>query len=248
MAGSVRFDRIADSYDDTRGGVRRGREVAAVLARLLPADGPVLEVGVGTGLIAAGLAELGRPPLGVDLSLPMLARAAARIPGRIAAGDALALPVADGVLAGAYLIHVLHLVADVPATLAELRRVLRPGGTVVATAVPGLPTPGDVHEEMDRIRAELGAPGRVVDDALVVRHAAEAGLELVGRAATTSIGITPRRAADLLEARSLSWTWPVQDALWAERVPPVMARIRALPDQDVERPSPGPVVLAFRGP
>ena len=54
----VTFDRVADSYDETRGGLERGREGAAVLAGPLPAGGPLLEIGVGTGLVAAGLAEL----------------------------------------------------------------------------------------------------------------------------------------------------------------------------------------------
>ena len=82
--GSIAFDRIAGSYDATRGGMERGRSVGAVLAELLPADGPLREVGVGTGLVAAGLAERGRAPVGVDLSRPMLAVAATRLPGRLA--------------------------------------------------------------------------------------------------------------------------------------------------------------------
>ena len=85
---SIVFDRIADSYDDTRGGMERGRTVAAALHRMLPPGGPLLEVGVGTGLVAAALTELGRSPVGVDLSRPMLARARTRVPGRLALGDA----------------------------------------------------------------------------------------------------------------------------------------------------------------
>ena len=245
MTESVAFDRVAGSYDDTRGGMERGREVAAVLARLLPADGPLLEVGVGTGLIAAGLAERGRAPLGVDLSLPMLARARDRIPGRLAVGDALRLPVRSGAVAGAYLIHVLHLVADIPATLGELHRVVRRGGVVAATAFPGGPVPGDVHEEMDRIREELGGPRQLVDVPLVTRLAAEAGFEPADRCELPGRDVTPRVAGDLLAARSLSWMWAVEDSIWAERQPGALARLRALPDQDAVRPGPGPTVLSF---
>ena len=248
MPESVAFDRVAASYDDTRGGMERGRQVAAALAELLPTGGPLLEVGVGTGLIAAGMAELGRPPLGVDLSVPMLARARDRIPGRLAVGDALRLPVRAGSVAGAYLVHVLHLVADVPATLAELRRVLRPGGVLVATAFAGGPVPGDVHAEMERIRRDLGGRPPVVDAPLVARLAAEAGFEPVGERSLGAVGLSPRAAGDLVEARSLSWMWAVDDASWAAGAPPVLQRLRGLPDQDVERPAPGPTVLAFRRP
>lgn len=245
---SIAFDRIAGSYDATRGGLERGRQVAAVLAGWLPVDGPVLEVGVGTGLIAAGMDELGHRPLGVDLSLPMLAAARDRLPGRVAAGDALRLPVGTATVAGAYLVHVLHLVADIPATLAEVARVLRPGGTLVATAFPGGAVPGDVHELLNRIRLELSDRPRNVDAELVGSAAAAAGFTALDRHDLPGTGISPRDAADLTEARSMSWMWSVDDDVWAERIPPVLARVRALPDQDAVRPAPGPALLAFRRP
>lgn len=190
---SVAFDRVAGSYDETRGGMERGRRIAEVLAGVLPA-GPLLEVGVGTGLVAAALTELGRSPVGVDLSLPMLARAGARIPGRIAAGDALRLPVGTGTVAGVYLVHVLHLVGDVPAALAEVARVLRSGGTMVATAFPGEAPAGDVYEEMTRLHDRVGAGRRNVDAPLVTRLATEAGIAPAGRSDAPGVEVTPRQA------------------------------------------------------
>ena len=245
MSGdSVVFDRIAGSYDETRGGMERGRRIAEVLAEVLPA-GPLLEVGVGTGLVVAALTELGRSPVGVDLSLPMLARARARIPGRIAAGDALRLPVGTGTVAGVYLVHVLHLVGDVPTLLAEVARVLRPGGTMVATAFPGEPPAGDVHEEMVRFHDRVGADRRNADAPLVTRLATEAGFEPAGRTDEPYVEVTPRRAAGTLEARSLSWMWSVDEQTWAREMPPALARLRAMPDQDRVRPGPGAAVLTF---
>jgi SAM-dependent methyltransferase len=241
---SVAFDRIAGSYDATRGGMERGRRVAEVLARDLPA-GPLLEVGVGTGLVAAALTELGRTPVGVDLSLPMLAEARKRIPGRIAAGDALRLPVGTGTVAGAYLVHVLHLVGDVPAVLAEVARVLRPGGTLVATAFPGEDATGDVHEEMVRFHDRVGGDRRNVDAPLVTRLAVEAGFEPAGRADEPGVEVTPRHAADTLEARTVSWMWDVEEETWSREMPPTLARLRAMPDQDRVRPGPGAAVLTF---
>src|SRR5687768_8365818 len=115
---SVSFDRIADRYDETRGGDKRGRELSGEVARWL-VPGPALEVGVGTGLVAAGLTARGVPVTGVDLSPAMLARARARLGATVAVGDAMALPVASGSVANVYFVWVLHLVGDVPATIAE---------------------------------------------------------------------------------------------------------------------------------
>lgn len=244
---SIVFDRIADSYDETRGGMKRGRVVAEALHRLLP-DGPVLEVGVGTGLVAAALGELGRRPVGVDLSRPMLARAAGRMPGRVAVGDAERLPVGTGVVAGAYLIHVLHLVGDVPRTLAEVARVLRPDGRVASTVYPDEPLDDDMHREFRLVRERLAAERRPDDEATIVGHARAAGLVPVGRVELPGRGAAPREAADRLEERSLSWMWAVDEDSWSRVVPPALARLRALPDQDRPRPAPGPTLVAFARP
>jgi SAM-dependent methyltransferase len=242
---SIPFDRIADSYDETRGGMERGRGMAAALERLLPPDGPLLEVGVGTGLVAAGLTELGRSPVGVDLSRPMLDRAATRVPGRLAVGDAERLPVRTGSVAGAYLVHVLHLVGDIPRTLAEVVRVLRPGGRVVTTVHPSAPMDADLSRELVAVRAQLDAERRQDDEDHVVGLARGAGLVPVDRAELPSIGISPRTAAARLEARSLSWMWFVDEDAWSRYVPPTLARLRALPDQDRPRRGSGPTLIAL---
>lgn len=243
--GSIPFDRVAGTYDETRGGMERGQRIAGVLADLLPDRGLLLEVGVGTGAVSAGLAELGREVVGVDLSLPMLAVARERLPGRVAAADALRLPVRTDAVAGACLIHVLHLVAEIPATLAEVARVLRPGGTLVATGFPSGPFDGDLFEELDRMYDRLRVNRRDDDPDLVVRLAAEAGFDLVARRDEPARPVTPRYGADLIEARSLAWTWSIDDQTWAGVVEPALARVRALPDQDRPRPGPSPVILAF---
>lgn len=248
--GSIVFDRIADSYDATRGGLERGRAVAPVLDELLPA-GPLLEVGVGTGLVAAALAERGRAVVGVDLSVPMLARAAARVPGRVAVGDAHRLPVGTAALDGAYLVHVLHLVGDMGATLAELRRVLRPGGTLVATVRPDLPAQrDDLVDLMNELHAAFALGDRPDREDAVSAAAGAHGFTPVDRRTITRPGVqaTPREVADGVRARSWSWMWaiPADDA-WHRIADPVVERLRALPDQD--RPRGGAAtspVLAFR--
>jgi hypothetical protein len=57
--------------------------------------------------------------------------------------------------------------------------------------------------------------------------------------------VTPRIAADMIEARSMSWTWSVDEGTWAREVEPTVASLRALPDQDRARPGHDPTILAF---
>jgi SAM-dependent methyltransferase len=244
---SIAFDRIADRYDATRGGMERGRRVGALLAELLPAAGPLLEVGVGTGLISAGLGERGRTPVGVDLSLPMLAVARDRLPGRVAAGDAHRLPVRTGAVAGAYAVHVLHLVGSIPATLAELARVLRPGGTLVVSAYPA-GEHGDLGAEFARTRAAMGGEQRRDDIDLVRELAAAAGFTPGDQRQEDGRSATPAEAAETLATRSLSWMWSIDDATWDRELPLALARLRALPHQDTPRPGPGHTLIAFHRP
>lgn len=101
--------------------------------------GRVLEVGCGTGRLAVALAERGSRVWAVDSSEEMLREARAVAAGtrvglkRAAAED---LPFKDGWFDAAVMRLVVHLV-DRPRALAELARVLVPGGRVaIATFAP----------------------------------------------------------------------------------------------------------------
>jgi SAM-dependent methyltransferase len=96
----------------------------------------VLEVGCGTGHLLDGLAgRLGGPGqvrvAGVDRSEYLATRAAERFSGYdIRAADGGALPFEDASFDLAYVATVLVHAADPAAVLAEMRRVVRPGGFV----------------------------------------------------------------------------------------------------------------------
>ena len=123
------YDDIAQQYDETRGGERRGDEFAEQLDRRLPpGGGPILEVGVGTGVVALGLRRRGRTVLGVDLSTAMLARAVGRLGPLLACADARRLPVRGESVAQAVSVWVLQHVEPPQSLLSEVARVLRPGG------------------------------------------------------------------------------------------------------------------------
>lgn len=95
------------------------------------AGGDVLEVGCGTGLILDRVARFARRAIGIDLSGGMLARAQDRGLA-VAQASATALPVASASVDLAYSFKVLAHVPDVAGALAEMARVVRPGGHVLA--------------------------------------------------------------------------------------------------------------------
>ncbi len=240
---SLSFDRVAQEYDRTRGGSERGEQVVAGFAPLLPPDDPLLEIGVGTGLVAAALARRGRAVAGVDLSLPMLRHAAGRVPGRVVVGDALRLPVGSGSVAGAVMIHVLHVVGDMRATLAEAARVLRLGGRIVVSAHEAGPRPDfepdfDLAEIMERLENRLGISDRRPDsEAAVVEAARRAGLTLVERTTyrPSHLALSPADMVDRITTRSWSWMWRVDEQAWPDASAAAIEALRRLPEQDRPR-------------
>jgi ubiquinone/menaquinone biosynthesis C-methylase UbiE len=98
----------------------------------------VLDAGCGPGFYVAEILErvgASGSVVGVDASAPMLAVAAKRCEGNgnveFHEGDVTALPVGDADFDRVLSVQVLEYVADIPAALGELFRVLRPGGRVV---------------------------------------------------------------------------------------------------------------------
>lgn len=136
------FDGIAPVYDRlntvmTLGADRRWR-AAAVVATGLEEGGSAIDVACGTGKLSAALADRVGPfgrVLGVDVSAEMIARAQTShrdlVQLEFRLGNALALPVADGEFDAATIAFGLRNLSDFEAGFRELRRVVRPGGTVV---------------------------------------------------------------------------------------------------------------------
>jgi len=107
----------------------------------LPRDGgQVLDVATGTGLVAEALLARGFRVTGLDQSPGMLAHARARFGDRVGLVEASAdaLPFPDASFDHLTFTYLLRYVDDPGATLAELARVVRPGGTVAMVEF-GLP-------------------------------------------------------------------------------------------------------------
>jgi septum formation protein len=169
----------AARYDESRGGPERAHAAASAVHDLLPKGGRVLELGTGTGSVAAGLVAQGNLVHGVDLSPAMLHHARFRLPGHVALADATRLPIADRRCDAVVAVWLLHLVDDSEPILAEVARVLRPDGVFITTT-----------EKSDATRYASGRipPERRSQDALthLVARAAQYGLTL--DAATTFAG------------------------------------------------------------
>lgn len=104
-----------------------------LLVSRLPRDGGhVLDVATGTGLVAAALRRRGFRVTGVDQSAGMLARARARFGSdvRLVEASAESLPFEDASFDHLTFTYLLRYVDDPGGTLAELARVVRPGGTI----------------------------------------------------------------------------------------------------------------------
>jgi demethylmenaquinone methyltransferase/2-methoxy-6-polyprenyl-1,4-benzoquinol methylase len=106
------------------------------LAAIQPGE-PALDVCCGTGDVALALARAGAEVTGIDFSEPMLAVARRRSAEsgtdkvQFLQGDALRLPFPDASFAVVTISYGLRNLADFQAGLAELDRVLRPGGRLL---------------------------------------------------------------------------------------------------------------------
>lgn len=219
MGESVAFDRAAEFYDRTRA-ISTDAMVRTVemLGAELRGRGRVLEVGVGTGLLAVPLHEAGVDVVGLDVSAPMVARLAEKAGGRprfpVLLADATRMPFADGAFGAAFLRWVLHLVPNWQEALAEISRVVRAGGAFVASL-------GSYDGPREAIRRRFGEiTGFSVEpvgltwagfdqlDAEMARHGATMRvLPEVSEEPTGTLG----EFLDGIDEDLYSWTWQVPD-------------------------------------
>jgi arsenite methyltransferase len=192
MSAMLRFDeenaRRLEAVYMTPDVVEQRAAIRAALA-LQPGE-RVLDIGSGPGFLATEMAQevgSGGRVVGIDPSESMLAIAerhagpGAAGPVEFKVGDALSLPLEPASFDAAVSTQVLEYVDDVPAALAEARRVLRPGGRLLV-----LDTDWDTaiwqSGDADRTRRVMAAWNEHLVDPYLPRRLPrllrEAGLEL----------------------------------------------------------------------
>ncbi len=147
------------------------RGIAADVAAIAPAGGKVLEVGCGPGLLSIRLARShGLDVTGLDLDAQMIDRARANLRRASATdgpspsfvvGDIAALPFGDGSFDLVVSTFSMHHWSDRTAGLAEIARVLRPGGRALVWDLGpgGLPFHASIHDPASGLSdSPLGTP------------------------------------------------------------------------------------------
>jgi 2-polyprenyl-6-hydroxyphenyl methylase / 3-demethylubiquinone-9 3-methyltransferase len=167
------YEGLADQWWQPYGRFAMLRWIAAARATLLPpAPRPgalLVDLGCGAGLLAPHAARLGYRHVGVDLVGTSLRIAAGH--GVLGVrGDVQRLPIGDGVADAVSAGEILEHVPDMPATVAEACRVLRPGGTLVLDTIADTRLAKLVAVDLGE-RLPGGAPAGIHDPALFVnRH------------------------------------------------------------------------------
>jgi ubiquinone/menaquinone biosynthesis C-methylase UbiE/DNA-binding transcriptional ArsR family regulator len=129
------FSGVASAWDHMRADLIGARTDLLALLDLLDERWTVGDLGCGTGLLSEALAPVVRRVIAVDESGAMLDAARGRLSALenvdVRSGSIEALPIADGELDVALLFMVTHLVLAPARVLAEVHRVLAPGGRMV---------------------------------------------------------------------------------------------------------------------
>ncbi len=148
MSGREYFARVAGEWDALRSGFfpEAVRDKALALAGLdggsvggpgAGAGRTALDVGAGTGFVTEALLAAGLEVCAVDESPEMLERLRAKLAGRgrltVLPGGAGRLPLPSASVDFVFANMLLHHAGDPAAAIAEMARVLKPGGRVVLT-------------------------------------------------------------------------------------------------------------------
>ena len=167
-AGTARWERVkpfsTPGHDDVEEAAHLMHDFAVALAclRLVPGE-HVLDLGAGSCWCSEWLQRLNIETVSVDISFDMLRIGRGRLPHaqRLAAGDLESLPFLDASFDKAICLNAFHHVPDGRKALAEVRRVLRPGGLVLFSE------PGRGHADAETSRVATGACGVLEQEILV---------------------------------------------------------------------------------
>ncbi|WP_151478674.1 class I SAM-dependent methyltransferase [Streptomyces albicerus] len=236
------YDKEAERYDVSRGGEPRAAAAASAVLGLLPEGaGDLLDVACGTGIVTRRLAAAGLEVTGADAACGMLRRAVERVPGRVVLADIRQLPFPDASFDAVSAIWLLHLLDDAERVVAEVARVLRPGGVFVTTVDKA--AAHDVRSDIDAVMAPRPRRAARDRDDLVASYADRHALVPAGRSSFRGRGRAPAQAA--ADVRRGWYTLLPPGAPLTEKL---ASRLEQLPDQHVPRRDPEFKLRAFKKP
>ena len=143
---------VAQRWEELRGELYGRRFTEAAIAALVPRHWVIADLACGAGDVAVRMAPRAARVIGIDASPEMLAAARRRAEGlanvELHEADLAALPIDDATCDAALLVLALTHVEAPAAALAEMARILKPGGRAVVVDL--------LRHDRDEFRREMG--------------------------------------------------------------------------------------------
>lgn len=230
----VSFDRIADSYDESRGYPDIVTEdILRVMSTVLSRDGTILDLGTGTGRLARPLQGRGFDIVGLDIAERMLKKAQGKGIVNLLRGDACFMPFRDQVFDTTLSVHVLHLIPNWRIALKEIARVTR-SSLVSLISDKGRSPAQEIRRAYERFCEEVGCP--VCPPGLRERELQEMlSPDHVKRVVVNIHSLDVQGIIERLDNRLLSTQWAIPDDVHTKAIERLKAQYRGvvrLPEVD----------------
>lgn len=236
----VSFDRAVTFYDQTRGfppGI--AEQVVESVLRLLIPGARLLEIGIGTGRIAKPILARQFQITGLDISIKMMQRLKENLSSGLATlhliqADACDLPLARQSFEAVLAVHVLHLIPNQQQVLEEIRRVLKPGGSLFIGRrnALGASPQAAIRQKMNELLQKKGNPAQRLsrfDFEQLKETLQQAGAQVEEWVGASWETVTaPIEHIQSLELRHWSSTWDIPDEIYL----PALAELRAWASQE----------------
>ncbi|HET9297882.1 MAG TPA: metalloregulator ArsR/SmtB family transcription factor [Candidatus Binatia bacterium] len=199
------FETVAGDWERIRRSYFDDRVASLAIEKILPRNLVLADVGCGIGSLTFELARFARKVIGVDLSQEMLRRARELAKERRLAnvdlrlGDALKLPITTHSVDAAFCVMVLHFLSDPQKAIAELCRIVRPGGSIVLVDL--------VQHKQEWIREQmahrwLGFDRNAIEDSFSAAGAEGVDYELTGSYAGEKMARNGNQPVEIFVARA----------------------------------------------